>query len=139
MLGVVLGNGWYNLIVPHVLRFYAADYIDPPKLLMQLYIEYADGSTKIISTDSTWKFTTNGPITYNDILSGETYDARKELPDWSRYGYTDAGWLACQKAIPPAGMLKAQLLDPVRKLDSFSTVRIEKTEKGYRFDLGRYL
>lgn len=53
MLGVVLGYGWYNLIVPHVLRFYVADYIDPPKLFMQLYIEYADGSTKTISTDST--------------------------------------------------------------------------------------
>ena len=43
-LGVILGNGWYNLITPHVLRFYAADYIDTPRLLLRLDIEYADGS-----------------------------------------------------------------------------------------------
>lgn len=72
-------------------------------------------------------------------MSGETYEARKELPGWSRHGYSDTAWLLCRKAIPPTGMLKAQLLDPVRKLDSFSAVGIEKTEKGYCFDLGRYL
>ena len=138
-LGVILGNGWYNLIVPHALRFYSADYIDPPKLLMQLYIEYNDSSTRIIATDSTWKFTTNGPITYNGILSGETYDARKEMHGWELPGYSDTAWLVSKMAIPPQGMLKAQLLDPVRKLDSFSAVKLEKTEKGFHFDMGREL
>jgi len=136
-VGVILGNGWYNLIVPHALRYYTADYIAPPKLLMQLYIEYTDGSSTIISTDSSWKYTTNGPIVFNDILGGETYDARKEMPGWSGYGYTDSAWKNCISADPPEGMLRSQQLYPVRKLDSFPAVKIEKTDKGYRFDLGR--
>lgn len=138
-LGVVLGNGWYNLIVPHALRYYAADYIAPPRLLMELLIEYQDGSTEIIASDTTWKYSTDGPIRYNDILSGESYDARKEITGWSRYGYQDHGWKACLSAQAPVGILKAQLLDPVRKIDSFRAVHVEKTEKGYRFDMGRSL
>lgn len=137
IIGVILGNGWYNLIVPHALRFYAADYIDPPKLLMQLYIEYTDGSSAIIATDSSWKYTTNGPIVFNDILGGETYDARKEMPGWSHNGYNDSAWQNCQYVNPPEGILTSQQLYPARKLVSFPAVKVEKTDLGHRFDLGR--
>jgi alpha-L-rhamnosidase len=33
-----------------------------PKLLLQLEIEYADGSKKIIVSDETWKLNVDGPI-----------------------------------------------------------------------------
>lgn len=136
-LGVILGNGWYNLIVPHVLRFYAADYIAPPKLLLQLYVEYADGSASIIATDSTWKYTTAGPLIYNSILGGETYDARRDMPGWSRAGYTENGWRKCLPATPPQGKLRSQQLQPVRKLAVMPAISVSKTDKGFRFDLGR--
>ncbi|HMF73606.1 MAG TPA: family 78 glycoside hydrolase catalytic domain, partial [Flavitalea sp.] len=136
-LGVILGNGWYNPIVPHALRFYTADYIDPPKLLMQLHIEYEDGSVSVIATDNSWKYTTNGPIVYNDILSGETYDARKEMPGWSDSQYQDREWRSCKSAPAPAGILKSQRLSAIRKLETSPAIKVEKTNKGFRFDIGK--
>lgn len=138
-IGVILGNGWYNLIMPHVLRFYAADYIDPPKLLLHLLIEYTDGSRKVISSDSTWKYTTDGPIVYNDILSGENYDARKEMPGWCDYGYTGSGWHGCLTVESPQGMLRPQHLYPVRELGVFPAVKVDNKDSVFRFDLGKEL
>ena len=136
-VGVILGNGWYNLIVPHTLRFYAADYIAPPRLLMQLLLEYTDGSSAVIATDGSWRYTTSGPIVFNDILGGETYDGRKEMPGWSTPGYNDTAWQNCRYQAPPSGTLVSQQLYPVEKLDSVEAVQVEKTDKGYRIDLGR--
>jgi alpha-L-rhamnosidase len=87
-IGVILGNG----------RFFTVRYskdggpvngIAPsthygfPKLIMQVLLEYADGSTQIIKTDDTWKVTTNGPILSNNEFDGEEYDANKELTGWA--------------------------------------------------------
>lgn len=138
-IGVILGNGWYNLIMPHVLRFYAADYIGPPKLLLRLLVEYTDGSREAISSDSTWKYTTDGPIVYNDILSGENYDARKEMPGWCDHGYRDSGWRPCPSVEGPRGTLRSQQLYPVRELSESPAVRVENKDSVYRFDLGKEL
>ena len=135
-IGVILGNGWYNLIVPHLLRYYAADYIDPPKLMMQVYIEYIDGSTGIIASDTSWKCTTHGPIVYNDILSGETYDANKEMPGWNTTGFNDRNWISTRAALAPEGTLRSQQLYPVQKLKTIPAVNVEKHNKFYRIDLG---
>ena len=88
-IGVILGNGWFNLVIPHALRYYAADYISTPRLLFQIDIFYADGTKKTIVSDNTWKFTTDGPIQFNNLLSGETYDANKEIDGWNKNGYNE--------------------------------------------------
>ena len=67
-MGVMLGNGWFS--EPDHYK-----YGDSPRLRMQLNIEHADGSTTSLSTDDTWKIS-GGPVVYNDIFGGETYDAR---------------------------------------------------------------
>ena len=52
---------------------------------MQLRVEYADGRVETIGTDSRWK-TSTGPITFDSIYGGETYDARAEKPGWDTAG-----------------------------------------------------
>lgn len=138
-IGVILGNGWYNLIVPHLLFYYTADYIAPPKLLMQLLVEYSDGTTATFSSDKTWKFTRNGPIIYNGLLNGETYDARKELGNWSTVGYADKQWQFCNLTHKPDGTLKAQQLDPVKIIANYKPVKLTQTKEGFRFDFGKEL
>ena len=84
-LGVILGNG----------RFYAdrskvyagTVSFGFPKLLLNLRLEYADGSVSEIVSDESWKLTTDGPVLANNDFDGEEYDARKELGDWSKSGY----------------------------------------------------
>jgi alpha-L-rhamnosidase len=133
--GVILGNGWYNLVIPHALRFYAADYIAPPRLLFQLDLFYADGTSRRVVSDESWKFTTNGPIRFNSLISGETYDARIEMPGWNRTGFDDSSWKPALPAEPPTGKLFAQQLYPVRITDTVKAVRITPIPSGYSVDL----
>ena len=134
-LGVILGNGWYNLVIPHALRFYAADYIAPPRMNFRLDLFYADGSRKTVLSDESWKFTTDGPIRFNSLISGETYDARMEIPGWNTSGYDDHAWRKALPAEPPTGRLEAQMLYPVRVVDTVKAVRITQTKSGYYVNL----
>ena len=134
-LGVLLGNGWFNLVIPHALRYYTADYINTPRLLFQLDIFYSDGSHKTIVSDNTWKFTTDGPIRFNNLLSGETYDANKEMPGWNTTGYNDTSWKLALTADAPEGKLEAQQLNPVRVIGTVKAINIKATENGFSVDL----
>ena len=135
-VGVVLGNGWFNLVIPHTLRYYAANYIAPPQLRLDLDIEYTDGSHEIIGSDESWKFTTDGPIRFNSILSGETYDARWEMPGWNNAGFNDASWKPARTAPAPEGDLVSQQLRPVRIVKELPAVSVHKEGDAWRFDLG---
>ncbi|MEA2069047.1 MAG: alpha-L-rhamnosidase N-terminal domain-containing protein, partial [Verrucomicrobiota bacterium] len=57
----------------------------------ELDLEYEDGTRESILTDAFWKGTA-GPIVEADLLMGETYDARKELPGWDTPDFDDCGW-----------------------------------------------
>ena len=59
------------------------NYGDTPRLLAQLEIELADGTTQTVGTDGSWK-TAFGPFIEGELLAGETYDARKEIAGWDR-------------------------------------------------------
>jgi alpha-L-rhamnosidase len=135
-LGVVLGNGWFNLVIPHTLRYYAADYIAPPQLRVDLDLEFTDGTHALVGSDESWKFTTDGPIRFNSILAGETYDARKEMRGWADPGFDDATWKSARTAPAPAGRLVSQQLRPVRKIKELPAVGVKQEGAARRFDLG---
>jgi alpha-L-rhamnosidase len=134
-IGVILGNGWYNLVIPHALRYYAADYISTPRMLFQIDIFYTDGTKKTVVSDTTWKFTTDGPVQFNNLLSGETYDANKEIVGWNKNGYADSHWKEGKIADAPEGKLESQHLYPVRIIDSVNAVKITAIENGYSVEL----
>ena len=49
-------------------------YGDKLAVLVQLHIQYEDGSEEAVFSDENWK-TSTGPILASDIYMGETYDA----------------------------------------------------------------
>ena len=67
-----------------------------PRLLLQLHIEYDDGSSEDVVSDESWKLSADGPIVANNEYDGEQYDARKEFADWARPGFRDGSWLHAQ-------------------------------------------
>ncbi len=98
-VGVFLGNGRYfapRSTVPTGTRTYGY-----PKLLLQLRIDYTDGSTAQVVSDSTWQLTTDGPIRANNEYDGEEYDARKEMPGWAQAGFEADDWEAVQTVAAP--------------------------------------
>jgi alpha-L-rhamnosidase len=44
------------------------------------------------ATDHCWKHQF-GPLLENDLVIGEAYDARQELPGWKAPGFDDARWM----------------------------------------------
>ncbi len=56
-----------------------------------LEIEYADGTTAQIETDTTWKCAQMGPILYSDFYNGEIYDNRTDL-SFRKNGFNDTNW-----------------------------------------------
>lgn len=73
ILSVILGTGWYmgRLGWEDLNNLYG----DTAALLAQLVVTYADGRTKIIKTDESWK-SGKSAILYSEIYDGEKYDAR---------------------------------------------------------------
>jgi len=113
-LGAVLGDGWY---CGHVGWKGRNLYGDRPHLIASLHINYADGTSDHIATDSSWK-TSSGPLLQNDLLNGEDYDARLELGDWSQPGYDDSAWQQVLAGnVAPLPELSAPLGPPVRRIE----------------------
>jgi alpha-L-rhamnosidase len=107
-LGVVLLDGWYGLERdPWVHRFETNRYVDRPKLLFDLRLEYEDGTEAVVSSDASWKYSANGPIT-RAWLCEASIDRRLEMPGWDSAGFSEKGWRDVALVSGPAGTLVVQ-------------------------------
>jgi len=135
-LGVILANGRYlapRHRVPTFTRTFGY-----PKLLLQLEIQYSDGKTERVVSDSSWKLTTDGPIRANNEYDGEIYDARREMEGWSRPGFDDGGWEKAQAVKGPAGVLSSQMIEPIRVTETLNPTAMNQVSPGvYIFDMGQ--
>lgn len=105
VIGAALGNGWYNQRDRTVEGWM---WYNTPRVIVQLELEYTDGTRQVIGTDTSWK-TTTGPILHNGIFTGEVYDARKDLGPWTNHDYDDSNWQSSVKVKAPTGALQPQL------------------------------
>jgi alpha-L-rhamnosidase len=103
-IGVMLGNGMYN--VPRTEGRYEkfVSIARPPKVIAQLQVWYQDGSSQTIGTDNSWKVTP-GPITFSNAYGGEDYDARLEKAGWNEPVFDDSGWQDAVSCDGPGGLL----------------------------------
>ena len=128
-ISVILGSGWFDSPAMDTWKFHLAPWISPPKLLLNIAVEYADGTSETIVSDASWKCST-GPIVFTSIRGGETYDARREKPGWNGPGYDDSGWPAAQVVPAPSGRLMPQVHPPIRVTESIRPVAITGAAAG---------
>ena len=121
-IGIVLGDGWYRGYYGWKDRRNV--YGNKLAVLAQLEIMYQDGSRNLIVTDESWMATNDGPIIISDIYMGETYDARKEMPDWTKHGYDASNWKKVFVKDLPRDHLVASYGPPVRKIEEIKPIRI---------------
>jgi len=134
VVGAILADGWYSGYIGWGQK--RDHYGKNPRFAAQLYIEYADGSSKVVTTDATWKATT-GPILEGDFLMGELYDARAELPGWSTTALDDASWSAVNATERIAARIQSYPSVLVRQFQDIEPVAITEPEAGtYVFDMG---
>lgn len=147
VLAATLADGWYAGYVAYGLLVKVAG-LDPesdgrcyygqtPALRLQLEITYDDGSSKTIITDKSWK-SALGPVKEADILMGESYDARDEMPGWDRAGFDDAAWKAVVAHPGHKGKLEPHPGVAVRVIEEIQPQSVREHRPGvFIFDLGQ--
>ena len=129
--GIILGNGFYGQNIswkndPESEKDLA---YGPPTVRCLIKLKYSDGSTSDFYTDENWKEAT-GPIVFNNIYGGDTYDARYELGNWNTVGYDDAKWGNAKVASPQVKEISANQIPPIKKLMEFEPRNVFKAPDG---------
>ncbi|HTI97505.1 MAG TPA: family 78 glycoside hydrolase catalytic domain [Dongiaceae bacterium] len=140
-LGVQLANAFYNQWSSDAWNTSTAPWRALPQLLLQLDIEYTDGTHDVVVSDPTWK-TATGPLRLDATRLGEVYDARLEKPGWSTAAYSDSSWSNAIVREGVAGPLIAPDAEPITVARTVHPVRIIPVTGSpgvYTFDFGENL
>jgi len=141
IVGAVIADGWYAGYIGYALlvrldrvrEFYGVN----PSFMGQIHLEYEDGSSEIIATDTTWK-ANQGAIREADIIMGETYDARQENSGWTAPNFDDSNWKVPKIYTYPNGRLQAHPGTFVKDRERLVPKNITEPEPGvFVFDLGK--
>lgn len=134
-IGAIVGDGWYRGYI----GFSGQNNYFGNKLalLVQLQLNYADGTSETITTDNKWKVS-NGPILSADIYDGEKYDARMEMTGWNTPGFDDSKWIAATVTDHSKSILIAPQGEVVKAIQEIKPVKIITTPKGETvYDMGQ--
>ena len=134
-LGITLGNGWFNGQKKYwgwQMQWYGS-----PRAILQLEIEYADGSKSRVVTDGRWNSSWS-PVTFNCLFDGEHYDARLEQEGWDTPGFDDRSWNPANVVPSPGGKLASALHEPGLVTQIIEPVALyEPRPDTFVFDLGQ--
>ena len=140
-VGIVLGNGWFNPLPLGMwghLKPGDALTTGEPRAMLQIEIEFSDGTKQTVVTDDSWRVG-DSPILRNSVYLGEFFDARREQPGWDKVGFDDSGWKPAVLAKEPElGPLRAEDEPPIRVTRSLKPVKLTEPKPGvFIFDFGQ--
>lgn len=137
VIGVILGNGWYNTFTKDAWDYRQAPWRHHPKLIFQAQVILEDGEELILGTNETWKVS-KGPIVFDGLRNGEYYDARLEVKDWNKPGFDDSIWPAAHISKGPGGILQSFQMTPIRVTGTIKPVALKEVAKDvWVYDLGQ--
>lgn len=133
-IGLMLGNGFHgqNIAFGPNLSY------GPPCMLFRLQIRYSNGTEDNIVSDETWR-ASNGPVLFDNVYFGETFDARRLPDNWTHPRFNDAAWSRAELLKQPGGQLVQQQLEPMRKVQKIQPVAVLPAESGWIIDMGQNL
>lgn len=117
IITVELGNNFFNETVA-TWQWQIAPWRSAPKLIADIVLTYADGSSETVSTNTDWLVTLDGPIISNSVYYGETFDARRTELSWQNAAEVDA----------PQGKLEMQEFSPMKRINEFRPLTVEKRD-----------
>lgn len=142
-IGVILGNGRFFGMRdfhgnPNPMTGSRQVTYGFPRLLLQIRVEYRDGSVEYIHSDGSWKVTDQGPIRANNEYDGEEYDARMEFAGWDTPGFDDRTWKAVDLMDAPKGVLYSQPNENIKIKETLIPKEVYATSRGtYMVDMGQ--
>lgn len=135
--GAVLADGWYRSRYrldghDQFKDFAQGRFGDAiPRFLLQIQVDYEDGTREIVGTDETWRCSMDGPYRTTSIYDGVVYDAQCEIPSWDEPGFSDVGWKSSAVSVPTwSPYLWPQTVQPITCRGEFVAVSMEPTEWG---------
>lgn len=121
-IGTIVGDGWYS---GHVGEKDRQFYGNRPSFACAIEEQDATGNSHLlVATDTSWRRAC-GPILENDLLMGESYDARLEFGAWSSPGFVDAAWLSVEIHPTPAIAVERAPGPPVRRQEILQAQHID--------------
>ncbi|MBN1352742.1 family 78 glycoside hydrolase catalytic domain [candidate division KSB1 bacterium] len=134
-IGVLLGNMWWSSGLGWKRNEVYSE--GPLKSLVQLSVEYDDGTTEEIVSDGTWK-AHESPIVENTLYDGEKVDARLEEPNWHKPQFDDRNWEAVSVLDAEKAMLVAQQGPTIQITEELHPIARTEPQPGiYIFDMGQ--
>ncbi|WP_462253533.1 family 78 glycoside hydrolase catalytic domain [Ferruginibacter sp.] len=136
-IGVIVGNGFYNINRERYIKLAIA--YGYPKMICKILLNYTDGSSAVLVSDSSWKVSPS-PITFSSIYGGEDYDATLEKAGWNNIGYNDADWKQAVNVSIPKGMMEAEMDNLVKVNEVLNVQTISKPKDSvYVYDFAQNL
>ncbi|WP_162462943.1 family 78 glycoside hydrolase catalytic domain [Paenibacillus psychroresistens] len=137
ILGVILGNGWYNCFTSDVWNHKAAAWRDQPKFILQLKVMYDNGDSMTVGSDASWTCS-ESPIIFDGLRNGEFYDARLEQPGWNLLEFDDSLWKKVRIVRSPGGILKSNQMTPIQITSTIEPINLKEVSPGvWVYDLGQ--
>ena len=134
-VGVILGNSMYNVAGGRYSKFVGS--YGPPKMILQMCLEYDDGRLEWFISDNTWQWSLS-PITFNCIFGGEDYDSRIEQNGWSLPDFSGENWQQVKQVSSPKGQLVSEIIAPRKVQKVLEPVTVTEPRSGVLvFDLGQ--
>ncbi|TDD87821.1 hydrolase [Actinomadura darangshiensis] len=135
VIGARLGRGFYGMTQQNVWNWHKAPWTAEPRLMAQLVVTYRDGSSQTIASDGSWRYA-EGPVRYDSLYGGETYDAREEKPGWDRPGFDASAWTQAAELSAPTDNVVPEEHEPIRVTGTLRPVAVTSPKKGtYVFKL----
>jgi alpha-L-rhamnosidase len=128
VIGASVAGGWFT----ERYGFFGLEapfYGSQADFAAQLVLEYEDGRTETVVTDSDWRVTTDGPIRLSGIYAGEEYDARLADPQWSTPDGADRDW--DRPSVEPDGPVpRTGVSPPVRVVQELAVREVHRSASG---------
>ena len=133
-IGAMIGNGWYSGNIGFA---GSQRYGTSPWYSAQLVVEYTDGTSATVRTDSTWR-TAPSNVTSDDLYAGEDQDARLAVPGWNDPSFNDSSWAPATVKAGAKPNLVPQVDPGVTVQQELRPVRITQPQPGvWVADLGQ--
>ncbi|HWA09653.1 MAG TPA: family 78 glycoside hydrolase catalytic domain [Opitutaceae bacterium] len=133
-LGLILGEGWYSSTL---LR--GSQFGHEPMAAAFLELTDATGATTMVTTDKNWRWA-EGPITAQSIYYGETFDARRDNPQWSTPQGAAWDWhpVQAQGMSSAVTAITAHFAPPIRRTEELHPISRREVSPGvFLYDLGQ--
>jgi len=127
--GISLGRGRFNMATVNAWGWECPPWRAECRYIMKIMLEDASGNITWINSDETVKAST-GPLLYDCLYRGETYDARLEKNGFDTVGYDESDWENAVAVKAPLGKLHTMPYEPIRPIRSVEPVAMWRNERG---------